>query len=50
MSTPDTVAEVAKCEGLEKVVIGDTSEKLFQVGAQLSSGEGRVDRISQKKY
>ena len=36
MSPPDTVAEEAKCEDLEKVVIGDTSEKFFQVGVQLS--------------
>ena len=35
MSPPDTVAEEAKYEDLEKVVIGDTSEKFFQVGAQL---------------
>ena len=35
MSPPDTAAEEAKCKDLEKVVIGDTSEKFFQVGAQL---------------
>ena len=28
-------AEEAKCEDLEKVVIGDDLEKVFQVGAQL---------------
>ena len=32
---PDTAAEEAKCKDLEKVVIGDTLEKFFQVGAQL---------------
>ena len=31
----DKLAEEAKCEGLEKVVIGDDLEKFFQVGAQL---------------
>ena len=31
----DAVLEEAKCEELEKVVIGDDNEKLFQVGAQL---------------
>ena len=31
--------EEAKCENLEKVVVGDTSEKFFQVGAQLPSQE-----------
>ena len=35
MSPPDTAPEEAKCEDLEKVVIGDTLEKFFQVGAQL---------------
>ena len=35
MSPPDTIAEKAKCEDLEKVVIGDNLEKFFQVGAQL---------------
>ena len=35
MSPPDIAAEEAKCEDLEKVVVGDTSEKFFQVGAQL---------------
>ena len=39
MSPPDTAAEEAKCEDLEKVVIGDTSEKFFQVGAQLPPQE-----------
>ena len=39
MSPPDTVAEEAKCEDLEKVVVGDTSEKFFQVGAQLPPQE-----------
>ena len=33
VSPPDTVVEEAKCEDLEKLVIGDTSEKFFQVGA-----------------
>ena len=35
MSPPDTAVDEAKCEDLEKLVIGDTSEKFFQVGAQL---------------
>ena len=35
----DTVAEGAKCEDLEKVVIGGDSEKLFQIGAQLPPQE-----------
>ena len=35
MSPPDTTADEAKCEDLEKVVIGDALEKFFQVGAQL---------------
>ena len=39
MSPPDTAAEEAKCEDLEKVVIGDTLEKFFQVGAQLPPQE-----------
>ena len=39
VSPLDIVFEEAKCENLEKVVIGDTSEKFFQVGAQLPSQE-----------
>ena len=39
MSPPNTAAEEAKCEDLEKVVIGDTSKKFFQVGAQLPPQE-----------
>ena len=39
MSPPDTVSDEAKCEDLEKVVVGDTSEKFFQVGAQLPPQE-----------
>ena len=35
----DTAVEGAKCEDLEKVVIGDISEKFFQVGAQLPPHE-----------
>ena len=35
MSPPDIAAEEAKCEDLEKVVIGDDPEKFFRVGAQL---------------
>ena len=31
----DGPAEEAKCEDLEKIVVGDDSEKFFQVGAQL---------------
>ena len=39
MSPPNTAAKEAKCMDLEKVVIGDTPEKFFQVGAQLPSQE-----------
>ena len=39
MSPPDTAAEKAKCEDLEKMVVSDTSEKFFQVGAQLPPQE-----------
>ena len=39
MSPLDTATDEAKCEDLEKVVIGDTSEKFFQVGAQLPPQE-----------
>ena len=39
MSPPDTATEEAKCEDLEKVVIGDTPEKFFQVGARLPPQE-----------
>ena len=39
MSPPNTAAEEAKCEDLEKVVIGDTSKKFFQVRAQLPPQE-----------
>ena len=35
MSPPDRATEEAKCEDLEKVVIGDTLKKFFQVGVQL---------------
>ena len=39
MSPLDTAAKEAKCEDLEKVVIGDTLEKFFLVGAQLPPQE-----------
>ena len=39
MSPPNTLAEEAKCEDLEKMVIGGTPEKFFQVGAQLPPQE-----------
>ena len=39
MLPPNTVVEEAKCEDLEKVVIGGTPEKFFQVGAQLPHQE-----------
>ena len=39
MSPPDTTADEAKCEDLEKVVISGTPEKFFQVGAQLPPQE-----------
>ena len=35
MLPPDTADKEAKCEDLEKVVVGDTSEKFFQVGTKL---------------
>ena len=35
----DGIAEEAKCEDLEKIVVDDDPEKFFQVGAQLSSQE-----------
>ena len=39
MSPLDVIAKEAKCKDLEKVVVGDTSEKFFQVGAQLPPQE-----------
>ena len=39
MSPPDTTADEAKCEDLEKEVIGGTPKKFFQVGAQLPPQE-----------
>ena len=39
MSPPDTTAEEAKCEDLEKVVIGGDPVRFFQIGAQLSLQE-----------
>ena len=39
MSPLDTAVEGAKCKDLEKVVIGDDSEKFFQIGAQLPPQE-----------
>ena len=39
MSLLDIATEEAKCEDLEKVVIGDTLEKFFQVRAQLPPQE-----------
>ena len=39
MAPPDTAAEDAKCENLEKVVIDDDPEKFFQVGTQLPPQE-----------
>ena len=35
MSPPNTTSKETKCEDLEKVVVSDTSEKFFQVRAQL---------------
>ena len=35
MLSTEVVLEGAKCEQLEKVVIGDDEEKFFQVGVQL---------------
>ena len=39
MLSPDTAAEEAKCKDLDKVVIGGTQGKFFQVGAQLPPQE-----------
>ena len=39
MSPLDTAVEGAKCEDLEKVVIGGDSEKFFQIRAQLPPQE-----------
>ena len=39
MSPLDAATEEAKCEDLEKVVVGDTLEKFFQVEAQLPPQE-----------
>ena len=39
MSPLDVVAKEAKCKDLEKVVVGDTLEKFFQVEAQLPPQE-----------
>ena len=36
MLSTGAVAEEARCEQLEKFVIGDNEEKFFQVGARLS--------------
>ena len=37
-------AKEAKCEDLEKIMVGDDPEKFFQVGnSAASSGEGRAD-------
>ena len=38
----DERVEEAKCENLENVVMGDDSEKFFQVGAQLPPQEKEV--------
>ena len=39
MSPLETVAEEAKCEDLEKVVIGGDAKKFFQIGAKLPPQE-----------
>ena len=39
MLPPNTASKETKCEDLEKVVVSDTSEKFFQVGAQLHPQE-----------
>ena len=39
MLTVDGPAKEAKCEDLEKIVLGDNPEKFFQVGAQLHPKE-----------
>ena len=39
MSPVDTAADEAKCEDLKKVVISNTPENFFQVGAQLPPQE-----------
>ena len=35
MSTNDELVEKTKCEGLEKVTVGDDQENFFQIGSQL---------------
>ena len=35
VSPPDTIAEEAKCEDVEEVIISGDPEKFFRVGAQL---------------
>ena len=39
MSPINGLAEEAKCEDLEKIVVDDDPEKFFQVGAQLPPQE-----------
>ena len=39
MSTDNGLSEKAKCEDMERVIIGDDPEKFFQVGYQLPSQE-----------
>ena len=46
----EAVAEVVKCEQLEKVVIGDNKEKFFQVKVQLPSRERQELIDFLKKY
>ena len=44
-------AEEAKYEDLEKIVVDDDPEKFFSGwSSTVSSGEGRVDRISQEEH
>ena len=38
----DVVIERAKCEELEKVIIGDDEEKFFQVGVRLPPQERKI--------
>ena len=36
---PNAAAEEAKCEDLDRIVIGDDPEKFFQIGARLPPQE-----------
>ena len=47
MLSTDVVVEGAKCEELEKVIIGDDEEKFFLGRSSVASlGEGKADSVS----